>query len=147
LIYKYEIINKEVAFEVGKLPEVTGNQQLLRTLFHNLISNAIKYQPKCKPNYIPKISINSSDDSNYHFIIVSDNGIGIKEEYIENLFTPFKRFHTNSEYEGTGLGMSICRKVMQKHGSSIELLETSTNGSKFKLAFKKSKQTLNKVTP
>jgi len=74
-------------------------------------------------------------DPNQHVIIVRDNGIGIKEEYIENLFTPFKKFHNNSEYEGTGLGMSICKRAMQKHNGDIELMEISANGSSFKLIF------------
>lgn len=139
--HEYEITEQKVVFDVSELPEVSGHQQLIRTLFRNLISNAMKYQPKNKANHIPTISIHSFENKNYHFVIVRDNGIGIKEQYIENLFTPFKRFHTDSEYEGTGLGMSICKRVMQKHKGNIELMQTSTNGSSFKLTFKKSEST------
>lgn len=133
--YQFEIIKNEVKFNVGILPLVLGNEQLLSTLLNNLITNGLKYQPKDKPRHIPTISIYSLEDCDEPEIIVEDNGIGINPEYVDNLFVPFKRFHNSSEYEGTGLGMSICRKVMQKHKGLIELAHTSKSGSKFRIKF------------
>lgn len=134
--FKYDLENNKVKVEIGELPIIYGNETQLKNLFYNLISNGIKYQPKDE-EHIAHLSINSYDDSAYHYIEVSDNGIGIKEEYRDNLFVPFKRFHNNSEYEGTGLGMSICKKVMEKHNGRIELKSSSPKGTTFKLAFKK----------
>jgi light-regulated signal transduction histidine kinase (bacteriophytochrome) len=70
-------------------------------------------------------------------ILISDNGIGIEKTYIKNLFLAFKRFHNKNEYKGTGLGMSICKSVMDKHSGNIELSDTSIYGSTFKLIFPK----------
>jgi signal transduction histidine kinase len=70
-------------------------------------------------------------------ITISDNGIGIKEEFRDKIFLPFKRFHNDKEYEGTGLGLSIVSKVMEKHKGSIEIKETSDRGTTFKLLFSK----------
>ncbi len=134
--FQFDIVNHKVEIEIGDLPTIYGNGNILKTVFHNLISNSIKYQPKDN-NHIPKINIwSESNDANNH-IFIKDNGIGIDKTYLDNLFTPFKRFHTSSEYKGTGLGMSICKKVMQKHHGDITLVKTSNCGSLFKLSFPK----------
>lgn len=133
--FQYQIESKNVKIEVDNLPVIQGNKQLLKILFHNLISNAIKFQPK-KETHIPTIKIKS--DSKKNHIIFSDNGIGIDKDYIKNLFIPFKRFHRKSEYDGSGLGMSICLKIMEKHGGKLSLVETSKNGTSFMLNFKTS---------
>ena len=135
--FKFELIEKKVTIDKEVLPKVFGNKQLIKTVIHNLISNAIKYQPKNLINHNPALQISVEDFGNYYNIFFKDNGIGIKEEYIPNLFEPFKRFHSKSEYKGTGLGMSICRRAMKKMNGSIELTNTSDNGSIFKLKFSK----------
>lgn len=137
---EFDLIDKNVTLKISNLPVIYGNRQMLKTLFNNLISNSIKYQPKDKLNHIPVISISHTiNDCNYR-ILIEDNGIGIENTYKNELFEPFKRFHSNAEYEGTGLGLSICKKVMDKHNGIIELKSTSENGSTFILTFPKHMQ-------
>lgn len=94
--YNIKSIEKELLLEVGDLSTIYGNKKLINTLFHNLISNAFKYQPKDQPQHIPSIFINTKlTDLSQRMILVRDNGIGRKEEDIENLFTPFRRFHSS----------------------------------------------------
>lgn len=131
--FQYTIENKNAKIEIGKLPIVQGNKQMLKILFHNLISNSLKFQTETV-GHIPIIKINAG--TNIGDIIFTDNGIGFNENYIKNMFTPFKRFHSKSEYAGSGLGLSICIKVMEKHHGHLKLLSTSANGSSFLLSFK-----------
>lgn len=135
--FQFDLNHKKTILTIADLPNILGDEQMLKTLFHNLISNAIKYQPKNKTNHIPTISISHHTDNMSNFITIKDNGIGVDDKYVHQLFEPFKRFHANKDYEGTGLGMSICKKVMEKHCGQIELQSTSENGSKFKLTFPK----------
>lgn len=131
-------LNKKLQIDISTLPKINGNSILLKALFSNLISNSIKFQPKEKDNHTPIIKIWSYENMPKYFeIFISDNGIGIQEEYINNLFQPFKRYHSKKEYEGTGLGMSICKSVMERHSGFIELSKTS--GCTFKLTFPKMK--------
>jgi len=135
--FQFDLIHEKTKLNISNLPNILGDEQMLKTLFHNLISNAIKYQHKNKTNHTPIISITHHTNNINNFIIIEDNGIGIDDRYIHDLFEPFKRFHNNKDYEGTGLGMSICKKVMDKHHGQIELQSTSENGSNFKLTFPK----------
>jgi len=135
--FQFDLSENQIMLKTSNLPNILGDEQMLKTLFHNLISNAVKYQPKNKVNHLPTISITHHTNKLNNFIIIEDNGIGIDNRYIQDLFEPFKRFHTNKDYEGTGLGMSICKKVMDKHNGQIELQSTSEKGSNFKLTFPK----------
>lgn len=135
--YQREVAEGKVKIEVDDLPSINGNPDLLKSLFLNLISNSIKYQPKNRESHIPMISIKNIQDDSHYRITISDNGIGIEEEFWDKIFIPFKRFHNDKEYEGTGLGMSIVSKVMEKHKGKIDLLETSDQGTTFKLHFSK----------
>lgn len=124
-------------FVIEELPHIKSNRFLLQILFNNLVSNAIKYQPTCRKNHIPKIEINAKEKLNTIEIYVGDNGIGIESKHLNNLYKPFKRFHTNKAYKGTGLGLSICKRIMDKHNGLIKLHQTSENGTTFKLVFQK----------
>lgn len=135
---EYDIQNKKVNIVKENLPEIQGNSEALRTVFQNLISNSIKYQPLDKFEHIPTITISHKNNGQGDIIFFKDNGIGMKEENVPQLFTPFKRFHSSQEYEGTGLGMSICKKIMEKHKGDIVYMPTDEAGSCFKLAFPKS---------
>jgi len=134
---EFDLTHKNVKLKFLNLPVIYGNRQMLKTLFNNLISNSIKYQPKDQSNHIPSISISHIVNECNYYILIEDNGIGIKSTNKEELFEPFKRFHSNAEYEGTGLGLSICKKVMDKHSGTIKLKSTSENGSTFELSFPK----------
>ena len=138
LSLKYDIERKNVKIIKKDLPEsIYSNKDGLRTIFQNLISNAIKYQPKEMGNHIPQIIIRYEEEEQFDVIYVDDNGIGIKEENIEKLFTPFTRFHSAAEYEGTGLGLSICKKIIEKHKGQIELVLKESQGTCFRLKFAK----------
>jgi len=135
--YQIELNNGEVQIDVQKLPLINGDRNLLRTLFYNLISNSIKFQPKIQSYHIPTIKIYASENDKHIFVFISDNGIGISDKYLEKLFNPFQRFHSLNEYKGTGLGMSICKRVMDKHKGQIVIESTSKNGTTIKLVFPK----------
>lgn len=138
--FQYAIDSENVKIKIDELPIIQGNKQLLKILFHNLISNSIKFQPKIE-GHIPSIEIKSN--SNNGDIILADNGIGIDDNYIQNMFVPFKRFHSKNEYDGSGLGLSICLKIMDKHGGTLELMDSTKNGSTFLIHFKSMEQTSN----
>jgi light-regulated signal transduction histidine kinase (bacteriophytochrome) len=98
----------------GQLPEVSGDGERLKTLFQNLIDNALKY----KSESAPRIDVQAKLDSDRWIFSVKDNGIGIDPKYWPALFTPFKRLH-GSEIPGTGLGLAICKRIVETHGGRI----------------------------
>lgn len=128
--FNYDIANSNVEINKGKLGMLYGHKDSISLVFQNLISNAIKFQPK-EETHIPKISISQINDSSLSQIIVSDNGIGIDTAYVKEMFLPFKRLHSTSQYEGTGLGMSIVKKVIDKHQGTIEVTSKLGQGCKF----------------
>ncbi len=97
------------------LPEVLGNRAMLRQLFQNLISNAISY----RSDDPPEISITAEISGNRWWVCVSDNGIGMEPEYTERVFKIFERLHTDDEIPGTGIGLAICRRIINHHGGRI----------------------------
>jgi light-regulated signal transduction histidine kinase (bacteriophytochrome) len=100
----------------GKLPDVRVPGLQLEHLFQNLIENAIKYRREDEP---PRIQITVKRDSEHWLFSVSDNGIGIPPEYKERVFGMFKRLHGNEKYSGTGIGLAICQKVVERNGGRI----------------------------
>ncbi len=96
-------------------------------LFQNLIGNAIKYQ---KPDQPPLVRISSERSEGLVKICVEDNGIGIDNKYKNQVFEPFKRLHTKSQYHGAGIGLAICKKVVTNHGGQIWVDENFDNGTR-----------------
>ena len=135
--FRHDIAEKKAEINISNLPIIKCNKTLIGALLKNLISNSIKFQPKDKPNHIPVIKIWHETDSKngLNLIFISDNGVGIDTTYMEKLFEPFKRFYNQSEYKGTGLGMSICIRIMDRHKGTIAVAETSSKGTTFKLCF------------
>ena len=133
--FEYQIKREDVQLHVSSLPVIMGNPDLLRTVFYNLISNAIKFQPKDQPAHRPSIRIWSEPAESDGRLFVADNGIGIERSYLPDLFKPFKRFHGNKAYSSTGLGMSICLSIVEKYNGTITLHDTSTSGTTFQLTF------------
>ena len=115
--------------QVGDLPVISADPIQMRQLFQNLIGNALKFH---KPGENPMVQVRcvSNTDSGCQ-IIVEDNGIGFEEQYTERIFAPFQRLHGRSEYEGTGMGLAICKKIVERHGGSITVTSTPGTGTCF----------------
>lgn len=109
------------------LPEIVADHNLLAQLFQNLIGNAIKFQPPGSPPVIEIFCDRRKDD--WH-ITVADNGIGIPPDQLDNIFAVFRRLHGPDEYEGTGIGLAICRKIATYHGGQI-WAESRPRGAEF----------------
>lgn len=120
--------------QVQDLPVLNAYPIELRQLFQNLINNALKYKNK---GVEPEVQINVEEQSKYWQFAVSDNGIGINESDKEKVFIIFKRLHNRNEYEGSGIGLSHCKKIAELHGGKIWLESTPTKGSTFYFTIKK----------
>lgn len=114
--------------EVGELTTVKVDPSQVRQLIQNLIGNAIKY---CRKNEKPVVKVYGKIEDRTYRIFVEDNGIGFDEEYLNRIFRPFQRLHGRSEYEGTGMGLAICRKIAERHGGTITARSTPGQGSTF----------------
>jgi len=113
----------------GQLHTVNGDPAQVRQLMQNFIANGLKYQKK---GTIPQITIRSSAaDNDMVRVEVADNGIGIKQEYFKNLFIMFRRLHSRQEYEGSGIGLAVCKKIVERHGGDIGVSSTYGEGSTF----------------
>ncbi len=110
------ITDTSARIEAEALPKVTGNPIQIQRLMSNLIANAIKYQPRYQR---PVIKITATDLGEKYCITISDNGIGIPPQFVTEIFAPFRRLHTWDEYEGSGMGLAICRKITEHHGGRI----------------------------
>ncbi len=97
------------------LPTIYADKQLMIQLFQNLIGNALKYHAQ----ETPKIHISAKKERNHYLFSVKDNGIGISRKYLKQIFTIFKRLHTQNEYEGTGIGLAITQKIVQQFDGEI----------------------------
>ncbi|RJR55304.1 MAG: response regulator [Desulfobacteraceae bacterium] len=117
-----------VVVEVGNLPTVTGDPAQLRQLFQNLAVNSLKYR---SPGSNPLVRIWAELDGSLHKIYVEDNGIGFDEKYVEQIFKPFQRLHGRNEYEGLGMGLAICRKIIERHKGAITATSAPEKGSTF----------------
>lgn len=117
--------------ELGPLPNIYGNKALMIQLFQNLIENAIKYRHK---DTCPRIQVGAARDGKFWEIFVADNGIGIDPQYKEKIFKIFQRLHGDSEYDGTGIGLAICQRIVEFHGGTIRLDESYSDGSRFVIA-------------
>jgi len=110
------------------LPTVLADKMLITQLFQNLIANSLKY---VRSGVVPEIKISSCLEETHHKIILKDNGIGMDEKNLERIFKPFDRLHGQSEYDGSGIGLAICRKVAEVHGGTIEVESKLGKGSTF----------------
>jgi PAS domain S-box-containing protein len=119
---------------VGEMPTVLADKVQLTSLMQNLVGNAIKYRDKDR---IPEVTIQSEGlgDGQWR-VAVSDNGIGIEDTYFERIFIPFQRLHTRDAFEGNGIGLAICRKIVERHGGSLTVTSTPGQGSCFAFTLK-----------
>jgi signal transduction histidine kinase len=119
----------------NKLPVIQADSQQMTQLFLNLVGNALKFH---RPDLPPRVKISSrllpnggKTGQRKVEIRIEDNGIGFNPQYVERIFQPFQRLHSQSEYEGTGIGLSICQKIVERHGGSIRAESGPGQGSSF----------------
>lgn len=116
------------AIEIGDLASIEADPTQMRQLIQNLIGNALKFHGDEKP--LVRVYGRPAEDGQYS-IFVGDNGIGFDEKYLDRIFTPFQRLHGRGVYEGTGIGLAICRKIADRHGGSITASSAPGKGSTF----------------
>lgn len=121
----------------SELPQIYADQTHITRVFMNIVNNAIKFQ---KTNNKPVIKIKHSKHNEWDIVTVADNGIGIDLKYKNEIFKPFKRLHAMTEYEGTGMGLAICHKIMDRHAGKITIDSQPEMGSSFHLWFKQNTQ-------
>jgi signal transduction histidine kinase len=121
-----KIGERNAKITVGDLPQVKGNQGYLLQMFYNLLGNALKFT-----HGQPEIDISSTIKDGYAYIAVKDNGIGIDKEYFEKIFLPFQRLNSSSEFDGSGIGLSLCYKIAHIHGGEIKVESEPGKGSTF----------------
>lgn len=113
----------------GPLPSLPVNETHLQQLFQNLVGNAIKYR---SPERKPIVQLGATRENGYWVLSVADNGIGIDPEYKENIFGLFKRLHSSDEYSGTGIGLAICRRIVDRYHGRIWVESEPGRGSTFR---------------
>ncbi len=115
--------------DIGALPEVVADPTQMRQLLQNLLGNALKY---CRPGQAPLVEVDASMPTDELCKIkVRDNGIGFDEKYLDRIFGPFQRLHSREQFEGTGMGLAICQKIVERHGGTITATSVPGQGSSF----------------
>jgi signal transduction histidine kinase len=121
------ISDSKASIVADNLPRIEAIAPQMLTLFQNLLGNALKF----RKDRDPRIHISAVDEGDHWLFGVADNGIGIKPVYAEKIFVIFQRLHTRQEYPGTGIGLSICRKIVERHSGKIWVESTPDVGSTF----------------
>jgi light-regulated signal transduction histidine kinase (bacteriophytochrome) len=119
---------REARFTIGELPTVLGDVHQLGQLFQNLIGNAVKF---VAPGVRPRVIVSAERDGGAWRFSIEDNGIGIEPRHLERVFGMFQRLHTRDEFEGTGIGLAIARKVVERHGGWISAAPREAGGTCF----------------
>ena len=113
---------------IGILPEVSGDPVALRQLLQNLIANALKFRGKADP----VVSVDCGEKPDAWVLSVTDNGIGIPAEHVKTIFQPFQRLHARSDYDGSGVGLATCQRIVTQHGGKIWVDSQPGEGSTFR---------------
>ncbi|AFT78755.1 putative two-component sensor histidine kinase [Alteromonas macleodii str. 'Black Sea 11'] len=141
------ITEKSAQINVGDLPTVRGDKSQLEQVFLNLLSNALKFQSE---GVTPVVNVSAQDateeetkdlllSEEYEWtkITVSDNGIGFDQSFAEKIFAPFQRLHGRSEYKGTGIGLAVCRRIVERHNGQITATSAPGKGATFSIIMPK----------
>jgi len=116
--------------EVGELPTIAADPLQMRQMFQNLIGNALKFRRK---EMLPIVKVTGHLETGARAceIRVEDNGIGFETKYLDRIFAPFQRLHTRQQYEGSGMGLAICRKIVERHKGKITASSVPGQGATF----------------
>lgn len=125
------ISRTEGRVEVDDLPKVMADPTHMRQLFQNLIANALKFHQENTPPIVKVTYVSSKKRKDFAEITVSDNGIGFDEKYADRIFGVFQRLHGRGSYEGTGIGLAVCRKIVEQYNGTILAESQPGKGSKF----------------
>ena len=126
-VFEHQIRKVGGKIIISEMPVIEADSSQMTRLFLNLISNAVKY---ASPQRL-LIRIYSGKDDFFCRIYVEDNGIGFEEKYLDRIFSPFQRLHGRTEFYGTGMGLAICRKIVERHSGSITAKSSPGKGSTF----------------
>lgn len=135
------IDEKSAKVNIDHLPNIRGDRTQIEQLFLNLISNALKFQPEgvtpevnitcAEPDEAELTGIVMSDECDWVKIKVADNGIGFDQSFAEKIFAPFQRLHGRTEYKGTGIGLAVCRRIVERHNGQITAQSVQGEGATF----------------
>lgn len=134
IVHKKNIRDKQATIHLTELPEILCHPNSIMQVFQNLISNALKYHDG---SHRPEITIGFTEKKDSWQFSVSDNGIGIEKEYLDKIFVIFQRLHQKEQYSGTGIGLAICKKIVEFHGGKIWAESEVGKGSTFFFTVKK----------
>lgn len=126
-VFREKIIDARATIDVAPLPTVWGDKVQLTQLLQNLLSNALKYHSDQRP----MIRIRAEEQSCHWKFSIEDNGIGIDPQFFDKIFIIFQRLHNKNDYSGTGIGLAICKKIVERHGGKIWVESTPEKGSLF----------------
>jgi PAS domain S-box-containing protein len=121
-----KITEREAVVDIKRLPVIFADESQMIQLVQNLIENSIKFS--IGP---PHITFSAKSDTDFHIFSMKDNGIGIEAQYFERIFKIFQRLHHSDDYEGTGVGLAICKRIIERHGGSIWVESQPDKGSSF----------------
>ncbi|MEO5647284.1 MAG: ATP-binding protein, partial [Chitinophagaceae bacterium] len=124
---KLVIDESNASVVVNPLPKIYGNESQIMQLFQNLISNALKFRNEQSP----VVDIGFEDRDREWLFYVKDNGIGIESKFFEKIFVIFQRLHNRNKYDGTGIGLAICKKIVELHGGRIWVESGNNDGTIF----------------
>lgn len=111
-----------------KLPVIDADAVQMRQVLQNLVANALKFQ---RPGVPPRVAVTSRKEGGNVVLSVADNGIGFEEKYLDRIFTIFQRLHGKHQYEGTGVGLAVCRRIVERHGGTITAKSVPGEGATF----------------
>lgn len=127
------IARENAVLDISRLPQVYGDPTQIRQVLQNLLSNAVKFHLKDQP---PRIMVYSENETPKGWtLVVQDNGIGFDSKYTDKLFHPFQRLHQRHEYAGSGIGMAIVKKILDRHNASVKVESAPNAGTTFRIQF------------
>jgi light-regulated signal transduction histidine kinase (bacteriophytochrome) len=127
-MFHHRLAEGDAQITVERLPTVQADRTQMTQLFQNLVGNALTY---VAPGVTPEVHISSARQDDAWLVVVADNGIGIRPEDRERAFTMFQRLVTSEAHPGTGIGLAVCHKIVERHGGRIWIEDNRGGGSRF----------------